>query len=159
MVINCDFEEDLDVHHNYATIEHHFGKDVWIHRKGATSARKNQLGIIPGSMGVNSYIVKGLGNPDSYMSCSHGAGRPRSCTESSNILSKEECNRAMEGILFDGWGVNRKGNTDLGEAPGAYKDIEVVMESQKDLIAPIVKLRPIAVVKNINKVVPKKKKK
>ena len=148
-VIDCEFEEDIDINHNYAEWENHFGKNYLVHRKGATRARKGEIGIIPGDMGSSSYIVEGLGNPHSFMSCSHGSGRPRSCTESSNILSVEDCNKKMEGILFDGWGVNRKGKTDLGEAPDAYKDIEEVIESELDLIKPIIKLKPLAVVKEI----------
>jgi len=147
--IDCDFYEDLDVNHNYVTIENHYGKNVWIHRKGATSARKGQKGIIPGSMGTASYIVEGLGNPDSFNSCSHGAGRVMGRMQASRTLKEEDCNNAMNGIIFSGWGVNRKGNVDLGEAPQAYKNIDEVMEAQTDLVKSIVKLKPLAVVKAI----------
>lgn len=149
--IDCDFYQDLDINHNYATMEHHFGRDVWVHRKGATSARKGQKGIIPGSMGTASYIVEGLGNRDSFNSCSHGAGRVMGRMEASRKLKKDDCDKSMDGIIFKGWGKNRKGNVDLGEAPQAYKNIEDVMKSQKDLVTPIVKLKPLGVVKAIEK--------
>ena len=141
----------INIHHNYAQLEKHFGKNVWVHRKGATSARLDQVGIIPGSMGTPSYIVKGLGNADSFNSCSHGAGRAMGRKEASRRLTVDECNKAMEGIVFDRWNKMRrgknKGTYDLGEAPKAYKNIESVIESQLDLIKPIVKLKPIGVVK------------
>ena len=85
--VDITFEMPIDVHHNYATIENHFGKNVVVHRKGATSARKGQIGIIPGSQGTSSYIVKGLGNPESFNSCSHGAGRAMSRTKARQNLS------------------------------------------------------------------------
>jgi tRNA-splicing ligase RtcB len=145
--IDCQFEEDLDINHNYAAYENHFGQNLIIHRKGATRARNGEIGIIPGSMGTASYIVEGLGNRDSFNSCSHGAGRRMGRNDASNILTVEECDEAMDCIIFDGWGTNRKGQTDLGEAPQAYKDIEDVIESELDLIKPLVKLKPLAVVK------------
>ena len=137
----------INIHHNYATMENHFGKNVWVHRKGATSAREGEWGIIPGSMGTSSYIVKGLGNPDSFQSCSHGAGRAMGRMEATRTLSVKECDEAMEGIIFGRWGTTRKGTPDLGEAPQAYKDIDVVMESQKDLVDIATKLKPLAVIK------------
>ena len=143
--------EYFNIHHNYAVLEHHYGKNLWIHRKGATSARKGETGIIPGSMGTSSYIVEGLGNYKSYQSCSHGAGRKMSRTKASNELTKKECNEAMKGIVFGGRGkVGRgklKGSADLSESPLAYKDIGEVMESQKDLVEIKVKLTPIANIK------------
>jgi len=143
----CDCEPAINIHHNYATLENHFGQNVWIHRKGATSARDGQLGIIPGSMGTSSYIVRGLGNQESFQSCSHGAGRCMGRMAASRNLTKEECDKAMEGIVFGRWGKDRKGNIDLGEAPQAYKDIDVVMESQSDLVEIVTKLKPLAVIK------------
>lgn len=137
----------VNIHHNYAAKETHFGKTVWIHRKGATSARRNQLGIIPGSQGTSSYIVTGLGNPESFQSCSHGAGRCMGRMQASRTLTVEECDKAMEGIIHGRWGTDRAGNVDLGEAPQAYKDIDVVMESQKDLVEIVTKLKPLAVIK------------
>ncbi len=148
-----EFVEEINIHHNYASLEHHFGRNLWVHRKGATSARKNELGIIPGSMGAFSYIVRGLGNQDSFTSCSHGAGRRMGRKEASRNLTLEECNLAMEGIVYDRWHKadgrgKKKGETwDFGEAPQAYKDIDTVMRSQTDLVEPVVKLRPLGVIK------------
>ena len=140
--------DTINIHHNYAQFEHHYGKNLIIHRKGATSAKKGERGIVPGSMGTSSYIVEGLGNWKSYQSCSHGAGRKMSRTKASDELTKKECNASMEGIVFGGWGkVERgklKGTPDLSESPLAYKDIDEVMESQKDLVEIKVKLTPIA---------------
>jgi len=141
------FDESIDVHHNYATIENHFGENVWVHRKGAISAKKGEIGIVPGSMGDPSYIVQGLGNRDSFMSCAHGAGRDMSRTEASAKLDIAECNKSMEGIVFGGWGPKRGGACDLSEAPDAYKDIEKTMDAQKDLVEVVVKLKPRGVVK------------
>jgi tRNA-splicing ligase RtcB len=146
-----DFEEPVNIHHNYAVQEKHFGKNVWVHRKGATSAKKDEIGIIPGSMGTPSYIVKGLGNEESFQSCSHGAGRVMGRMQASRSLSVEECDAAMEGIVYDRWHTVRKGKVkgmyDLGEAPLAYKDIDDVIEAERDLITPLVKLQPLAVIK------------
>jgi tRNA-splicing ligase RtcB len=146
-----EFADEVNIHHNYAALEHHFGKDVWIHRKGATSAKPGETGIIPGSMGTPSYIVEGLGNPDSFMSCSHGAGRVMGRMQATRELVPEACDRAMEGIVYDRWNKVRRGRTkgmyDLGEAPQAYKNIEDVIASELDLIKPLHKLRPLGVVK------------
>jgi tRNA-splicing ligase RtcB len=139
------------IHHNYANLEHHYGKNLWVHRKGATSAKKNEIGIIPGSMGTSSYIVKGFGNRKSFMSCSHGAGRKMSRTDACLNLKEEDCIKDMEGIYFDGFGtVSRgkaKGKIDLSEAPRAYKDIEEVISNEQDLVEPLIKLSPLAVKK------------
>ncbi len=153
---SCRFESEFDIHHNYASHEIHFGERVWIHRKGATSAVSGEKGIIPGSMGSSSYIVEGLGNADSFSSSSHGAGRKMSRSEACGKLSLQECEKAMEGIVFDGFkaahskfgGKMRKKNSyDLEEAPQAYKDIEDVISSEADLVRPIHKLSPIGVIK------------
>jgi len=149
------FTEEINIHHNYAAVENHFGRNVWVHRKGATSARSGELGIIPGSMGTFSYIVRGLGNPDSFTSCSHGAGRRMGRKEADRRLSVEECDRAMAGIVYDRWhragGHGRRGGRggelDLSEAPQAYKDIDTVIANQRDLVEPVVKLRPLGVIK------------
>ena len=149
--IPCEEVWQYDIHHNYAALENHFGENVWVHRKGATSAKKDEIGIIPGSMGTSSYIVKGLGNPESFMSCSHGAGRKMSRSAASQTLTEEECNKAMEGIVCERWSRVRhgfrKGQLDLSEAPGAYKDIEEVIANEADLVKPIVRLTPLAVLK------------
>ncbi|HCW08064.1 MAG TPA: RtcB family protein [Cytophagales bacterium] len=145
---------EVNIHHNYATLEKHFGHNVWVHRKGATSAKYGEVGIIPGSMGSASYIVRGLGNIFSFMSCSHGAGRKLGRNAASLELTKEECDKAMEGISFAGWKKpKRKGKKaadvefDFGEAPGAYKSIDEVMKNQSDLVDVVHKMRPLAVVK------------
>lgn len=143
-MVQCTFDKEINIHHNYASLENHFGKNVWIHRKGATSARVGELGIIPGSMGTSSYIVKGLGNRDSFMSCSHGAGRKMSRKKARNELNLEKEQKLMDdqGILHA-----LRGKGGLDEAPGAYKDIQTVMDEQKDLVEIVVKLKPLAVVK------------
>ena len=139
-----DFSPVLDIQHNYAAWENHFGKNVVIHRKGATSARSGQCGIIPGSQGTASYIVEGLGSPDSFMSCSHGAGRRMGRKEASRKLDLSEEIRKMDeaGIIH---GIRNK--EDLDEAAGAYKDIDVVMAEQSDLVSIRHTLKPMAVVK------------
>ena len=146
-VIDCGFAAEVNIHHNYAALEHHFGENVWIHRKGATAAQAGLTGIIPGSMGTPSYIVEGLGNPDSFTSCSHGAGRAMGRAQASRTLTRGACDKAMEGIVFGRWGKDRKGRADFGEAPQAYKDIDNVIDAQRDLIRPLVKLRPMGVIK------------
>jgi len=134
----------INVHHNYAQLEHHFGKNVWVHRKGAISAREGERGIIPGSQGTKSYIVIGLGNPDSFCSCSHGAGRRMGRKEAQRTLSLAEEIARMDakGIVH---GIRNKG--DLDEAAGAYKDIDVVMAEQTDLVRVQVELSPLGVIK------------
>ena len=142
-----EWEKPINIHHNFAAMENHFGKNVWVHRKGATSAREGQLGIIPGSMGTPSYIVRGKGNPESFMSCSHGAGRVGGRKEFTRTHTVEECDADMKGIVFLGWSKDRKGNPDLSEAPKAYKDIESVIEAQADLVEIVAKLHPLGVLK------------
>jgi len=137
----------INIAHNYASLENHMGKNVWVHRKGATRAYKDELGIIPGSMGTKSYIVKGKGNVESFKSCSHGAGRKMGRGQASRTITLEEANKSMEGIVYGRWGKDRKGRIDLGEAPGAYKDLDVVMKNQKDLVEIVTELKPMAVIK------------
>ena len=137
-----EFDAPINIAHNYAAMEHHFGKNVLVHRKGATRAYKGEIGIIPGSMGTKSYIVEGLGNPESFCSCSHGAGRLMSRSAAKEKLDLGEEITKLKGIVH---GVRNRG--DLDEAPGAYKPIDVVMENQKDLVKAIVELEPIAVLK------------
>ncbi len=151
-VPNANFLRTIDIHHNYAAFEEHFGEKVCVHRKGATSAKLDEIGIIPGSMGTASYIVRGLGNPDSFMSCSHGAGRRMSRIAASTTLTVEECDKAMDGIVCERWhkykGFGKaKGRLDLSEAPQAYKDIEDVIASELDLVEPLVRLVPLASLK------------
>ena len=151
-VPGVDFIRTIDIHHNYAAFEEHFGEKVCVHRKGATSAKLDEIGIIPGSMGTASYIVRGLGNPESFMSCSHGAGRRMSRIAASTTLTVEECDKAMDGIVCERWhkykGFGKaKGKLDLSEAPQAYKDIEDVIASELDLVEPLVRLVPLACLK------------
>lgn len=146
-VMACGFEDEVNIHHNFAALENHFGRNLWVHRKGATAARAGQKGIIPGSMGTPSYIVEGLGNPESFMSCSHGAGRTMGRKQASRTLTQEVCDNAMQGIVFGRWNKDRQGRLDFGEAPQAYKNIDSVIEAQLDLIKPQVKLRPLGVIK------------
>ena len=151
-VPGVNFIRTIDIHHNYAAFEEHFGEQVCVHRKGATSAKLDEIGIIPGSMGTASYIVRGLGNPESFMSCSHGAGRRMSRIAASTTLTVEECDQAMDGIVCERWhkykGFGKaKGRLDLSEAPQAYKDIEDVIASELDLVEPLVRLVPLASLK------------
>ncbi len=148
----ANFLRTIDIHHNYAANEEHFGRKVFVHRKGATSAKQDEIGIIPGSMGTASYIVRGLGNPDSFMSCSHGAGRRMSRVAASANLTVEECDKAMDGIVCERWhkykGYGKaKGRLDLSEAPQAYKDIESVIDAERDLVEPLVRLVPLTSLK------------
>jgi tRNA-splicing ligase RtcB len=148
-----DYSGEVNIHHNYAALEEHEGHQYWIHRKGATSAREGETGIIPGSMGTSSYIVEGLGNPESFMSCSHGAGRRLGRSQANHTLTLEECNAAMHDVVYDRFGLSsRRGDDgkkmyDLSEAPPAYKDIDTVIACESDLVKPLVKLSPLAVVK------------
>lgn len=137
-------EQMINIAHNYATMENHFGTNVMVHRKGATSAREGQLGIIPGSQGTKSYIVKGLGNPESFNSCSHGAGRLMSRTKARETLNLKEEIRKLEeqGILH-----SIRGKSSLDEASSAYKNIDIVMKNQKDLVEILVELTPLGVIK------------
>jgi tRNA-splicing ligase RtcB len=143
-----DLEEDIsvpiDIAHNYARMEHHFGSDVMVHRKGATSAREGEIGLIPGSQGTASYIVLGRGNPLSFTSCSHGAGRSMSRTR-----AKAELNLVDEIWKLDKQGIvhGMRTQNDIDEACSSYKSIEQVMRDQHDLVDIVVKLKPIAVVK------------
>lgn len=141
---NVTFDKQIDVSHNYAKLEHHFGQNVWVHRKGATSAKLNELGIIPGSQGSRSYIVKGLGNPLSFCSCSHGAGRALSRTRAIKELdfAAEKAKLDDLGILHAVCSVD-----DLAESTLAYKDIDLVMSEQSDLVDIVVELFPLGVIK------------
>jgi len=130
--------DEIDIHHNYATIENHFGKNVVVHRKGATSAKRGEKGIIPGDMGSQSYIVQGLGNEDSFMSCAHGAGRAMSRTQAKKTLNASDEKQAMSDS-----GIIMVTDIPLDEAGNAYKDIGVVMAAQRDLVQPLVTLTPL----------------
>jgi len=133
--------EAVNCHHNYVARENHFGENVLVTRKGAVRARLGDMGIIPGSMGAKSYIVRGLGNKDSFDSCSHGAGRAMSRTEAKRRFSVDDHIKATEGVEC------RKDRDVIDETPAAYKDIDAVMEAQKDLVEIAHTLRQIICVK------------
>ncbi len=133
MAVNC--------HHNYVAHEEHFGEMVWITRKGAVRAREGDLGIIPGSMGVRSYIVRGKGNADSFQSCSHGAGRAMSRTKAKKTFTLEDHAKATEGVEC------RKDEEVIDETPGAYKDLDAVMAAQEDLVEIVHTLKQVVCVK------------
>jgi tRNA-splicing ligase RtcB len=134
----------INIAHNYAVLERHFGREVLVHRKGATSAKAGEYGIVPGSQGTASYIVTGKGNQESFASCSHGAGRVMGRKEAQRKLDlKTEISRLdQQGIIHA-----IRGKRDLDEAAGAYKDISRVMKYQADLVEIVEKLKPLAVIK------------
>jgi len=138
------YEPIINIAHNYAAWEEHFGEKVIVHRKGATSAKLGEIGIIPGSQGTKSYIVEGLGNPESFMSCSHGAGRVMGRKAAIRNLDLETEKRKLDelGIIH-----SIRNKSDLEEASSCYKDIAQVMELQKDLVKIKTELSPLAVVK------------
>ena len=141
---DVQFEPMINIAHNYAVWENHFDENCIVHRKGATRARVGEIGIIPGSQGTKSYIVEGLGNVDSFQSCSHGAGRAMSRTEAVRSLSLE-----AEVAKLEAQGIVHaiRGQKDLEEAAGAYKDIDEVMANQTDLVKIVTELSPVAVIK------------
>jgi tRNA-splicing ligase RtcB len=132
-VVNC--------HHNYVAREHHFGRDVFITRKGAVRARLGDLGIIPGSMGARSFIVRGKGEAQAFHSCSHGAGRAMSRGEAKRRFSVDDHVKATEGVEC------RKDAEVIDETPMAYKPIDKVMEAQSDLVEVVHELRQVVCVK------------
>jgi tRNA-splicing ligase RtcB len=134
-------EHAVNCHHNYVAREHHFGRDVFVTRKGAVRAKLGDLGIIPGSMGARSFIVRGKGNPESYHSCSHGAGRVMSRGEAKRRFTVEDHVKATEGIEC------RKDASVIDETPMAYKPIDKVMEAQSDLVDIVHELRQVVCVK------------
>jgi len=139
-----DFEttmEAVNCHHNYVTRENHFGANVWVTRKGAVRAREGDLGIIPGSMGARSYIVRGKGNPESFHTCSHGAGRAMSRGEAKRRFTLEDHAKATEGVEC------RKDADVIDETPGAYKNIDAVMAAQTDLVDVVHTLKQVVCVK------------
>jgi tRNA-splicing ligase RtcB len=133
--------EAINCHHNYVQKETHFGEAVYLTRKGAISARKGELGIIPGSMGAKSYIVRGLGNQQSFCSCSHGAGRRMSRTEAKRRFNKFDLEQQTSGIEC------RKDKGVVDEIPSAYKDIDVVMQNQTDLVEVVHTLKQVVCIK------------
>lgn len=138
-----DFEigDVIDCHHNYVAHEHHYGEDVLVTRKGAVRAGAGELGIIPGSMGTRSYIVRGRGHPESFSSCSHGAGRRMSRTEARKRFTAEDLAAQTAGVEC------RKDQAVVDEIPAAYKSIDEVMENQSDLVEPIEELKQVLCIK------------
>lgn len=133
IMVNC--------HHNYVAIEEHFGEKVFITRKGAINAEAERYGIIPGSMGAKSFIIKGRGNPESYNSCSHGAGRKMSRTKAKAKYTIDDLKKQTAGVEC------RKDKGIVDEIPGAYKDIEKVMQAQSDLVEIVAELKQVICVK------------
>ena len=134
-------KEAINCHHNYVAQETHFGEDVYVTRKGAISAQLDELGIIPGSMGAKSYIVRGKGNPESFCSCSHGAGRRMSRSKAKRLFSVDDLAVQTQGIEC------RKDSGVLDELPAAYKDIDQVMAYQADLVEVVHTLRQVLCIK------------
>ncbi len=133
--------EAINCHHNYVAQEVHFGRKLWVTRKGAVRAGEGELGIIPGSMGARSYLVRGKGNPESFCSCSHGAGRTLSRTQAKKQFTVADQIRATEGVEC------RKDAGVIDEIPMAYKDIDAVMAAQSDLVEVVHTLRQVVCVK------------
>ncbi len=133
--------EAVNCHHNYVEREHHYGADVWVTRKGAIRARAGELGIVPGSMGARSYIVRGKGCADSFCSSAHGAGRRMSRTAATKKFSEADLARQTAGVIC------RKDRGVIDEIPGAYKDIDTVMANQSDLTEVVHTLKQVACVK------------
>ncbi|MBO8169452.1 MAG: RtcB family protein [Thermoanaerobacteraceae bacterium] len=139
------FKKEVNCHHNYAALEEHYGRKVWVHRKGAIRAGKGELGIIPGAMGSYSYIVEGRGNPESFCSASHGAGRKLGRRQAKREIPAADTLADLEklGVVLG----KRKKKDVSEESRFAYKDIDAVIEQELDLIKPLKKLRTLAVIK------------
>lgn len=134
-------DEAVNCHHNYVAHEHHFGADVWVTRKGAIRAGRDELGIIPGSMGTRSYIVRGLGNAEALCSCSHGAGRRMSRGKAKKLFTEQDLAEQTAGVEC------RKDAAIIDEIPAAYKSIDEVMRHQEDLVAVVNVLKQVLCVK------------
>lgn len=144
-VKNIELSESIHCHHNYASLEQHYGKKVWVHRKGAIRAAKGEWGIIPGAMGGRSFLVQGKGNPESFCSCSHGAGRLMSRTEAKERYSVQE---TLEDLNDLGVFLGKQRKKDVAEESRfAYKNLDFVIANELDLIQPIRSLKTLAVVK------------
>ena len=143
--LTLNFSGEINCHHNYAALENHRGKEVWVHRKGAVEAKNGQRAVIPGAMGSYSYVVMGLGNEESFCSSSHGAGRRYS---RKGAMEAFRCEEVILDLERQGVVLGKKGKADVAEESRfAYKDIEEVMENQKDLVIPLKRLKTIGVVK------------
>ena len=146
--VRYDLDGVIDNHHNYAAREEHHGRELWITRKGAIAAHRGQLGVIPGSMGTGSYIVRGLGNPASWRSAAHGAGRRMSRRQARRRISTDELTADMAAVR--GW-QRAAAKHLLDEAPGAYKDLGAVMDAQADLVEPVHHLRTLVNYKGVER--------
>ena len=143
--ISVEYGEEINCHHNYAAMEHHYGKNVLVHRKGATRVREGEIALIPGAMGSYSYVVRGKGNPESFCSSSHGAGRRYSRTGAMQAFS---CEEVMADLNEQGVILGKHNKKDVAEESRfAYKDIDEVMANQADLVEPVKRLKTIGVVK------------
>ena len=143
--LHLAFTEEINCHHNYAALENHYGENVWVHRKGATRARKGELAVIPGAMGSFSYIVRGKGNPESFCSSSHGAGRRYS---RKGAMSAFSCEEVIKDLREKQVILGKRNKSDVAEESRfAYKDIDEVMKNQSDLVEPVKKLHTVGVVK------------
>ena len=135
--------ERLDIHHNFVARERWFGRDVYVHRKGAVAVPAGTRALVPGSMGTASYIVEGLGNEDSFGSCSHGAGRVMSRKEARTAIRPDALRRVMRRVVYPEHLVRHL----VEEAPATYRDITEVLEDQEDLVQRQLRLEPVAVLK------------
>ena len=139
------YQEEINCHHNYAALENHYGKNVWVHRKGATRVRDGELAVIPGAMGSYSYVVKGKGNPESFCSSSHGAGRAYS---RKGAMEAFTCEQVISDLKAQGVVLGKNKKSDVAEeCRFAYKNIETVMENQADLVEVVKRLKTVGVVK------------
>jgi tRNA-splicing ligase RtcB (3'-phosphate/5'-hydroxy nucleic acid ligase) len=139
-----EFGDLINIPHNYASVENHFGENLVVHRKGATRATKGLMGIVPGSQGTKSFIVEGTGNPDSFESCSHGSGRAMCRNQAIKTLNLQEEIARLDKLHII---HSIRTRSDLDEAPSAYKNIDEVLALQTDLVKVLVKLSPLAVIK------------
>lgn len=137
----------INNHHNYARMENHHGKNLWVTRKGAISAQDGELGVVPGSMGTGSFVVRGLGNPASYCSAAHGAGRAMSRSQARKRFTEEDMATAMEGRTW----LAKEAKALLDEIPGAYKDLDSVMADQDDLVEVVHRLETVVNYKGVEK--------
>lgn len=143
--LEISFTDEINCHHNYASLENHYNQNVWVHRKGAVRARNGELAVIPGAMGSYSYVVMGKGNPESFCSSSHGAGRQYS---RKGAMAAFTCEQVMVDLAKQGVILGKKNKSDVAEESRfAYKDIDIVMNNQLDLVTPVKRLHTIGVVK------------
>lgn len=143
--LQVEFSEEINCHHNYAALENHYGANVWVHRKGATRVREGELAVIPGAMGSYSYVVEGKGNPETFCSSSHGAGR---CYSRSGAMAAFTTEQVIVDLKERGVVLGKRKKNDVAEeCRFAYKDIDEVMAQQADMVKPLRKLKTVGVVK------------